>query len=233
VVDATCPLVARVHAKAKSFAEQGMHVVLIGKKGHDEIKGVMGEVPGCIHLVEGLDDIEQLDLGGERDIAILTQTTLIPHQAQALIAAIEERFPGKVIPPSLDVCYASQERQEAVRRMAPHCDLMLVIGSPNSSNSKRLVEEAARMGTLARLVDDESDVDLAWLAGVRTLGLTAGASAPEKLLESMIAFVGRLGGTTVFEGVPPQVEGATGPAPGEAPEPAGGPDAPPQMGERT
>lgn len=199
VVDATCPLVAKVHAKAKSFAERGLHVVLIGKKGHDEVMGVMGEAPDSIQLVENLEDIEQLDLDGGRNIAVLTQTTLIPHQVEDLIAALEQRFPGRIVPPGLDVCYASQERQHAVRRVAPHCDLMLVLGSPNSSNSKRLVEEAAQVGTSARLVDDESEVDLAWLSGVQTLGLTAGASAPESLLERMIDFVGSLGECDVRE----------------------------------
>ena len=199
VVDATCPLVARVHAKAKFHARRGRHIVLIGKKGHDEVEGVMGEVPEHIHLVEGPTDIESLDLDGRRDIAVLTQTTLIPHEVEDLIRALKDRFPEVVVSTALDVCYASQNRQEAVRRMSPQCDLVLVLGSRNSSNSKRLVEEASRLGTPARLVDDESEVDLAWLASVRTLGLTAGASAPESLLERMIDFMGTLGPVEIHE----------------------------------
>jgi 4-hydroxy-3-methylbut-2-en-1-yl diphosphate reductase len=201
VIDATCPLVARVHAKARDFAQQGRHIVLIGKKGHDEIEGVMGEAPEYIHLVEGPDDVKHLDLDGHRDLAVLTQTTLIPHQAETLIRAINERFPTVLVPDALDVCYASQNRQEAVRRIAPRCDLMLVLGSRNSSNSKRLVEEAVRLGTPAHLVDDESEIDLAWLSEVSTVGLTAGASAPESLVERVVAFMEALGQVRVEEQV--------------------------------
>jgi 4-hydroxy-3-methylbut-2-en-1-yl diphosphate reductase len=201
VVDATCPLVARVHSKAKRFAREGREVVLIGKRGHDEIEGVMGEAPDAMHLVEGLEDIDKLQLNGKSDIAVLTQTTLIPHQVESLVKALKGRFPELIVPSSPDICWASQNRQEAVRKVAPQCDLMLVLGSPNSSNSKRLVEEAKRMGTPAVLLDDETEIDPKWLAGVRTLGLTAGASAPESLIERTIAFLQTLGSVEVFEHV--------------------------------
>lgn len=193
VIDATCPLVAKVHAKAKHYVDRGFDVVLIGKKGHDEVEGVVGEARDSIHVVEKMADIADLNLDGGRQIAVLSQTTLIPHEVEVLVGALKRQFPGLHVPPGMDICYASQNRQEAVRRLAPHCDLVMVLGSENSSNSKRLVEEVRRMGTSARLVDDEADVDPAWLQGVRTLGLTAGASAPEALVERMIAFVGTLG----------------------------------------
>jgi len=213
IIDATCPLVARLHKRARMLVDQGHLVVFIGKKGHDETEGVVGEAPDRIVVVEDQGDIDRLAgedphaLGPhpptDAPIATLTQTTLVPHEVEALVAGLRERFPHLTVPQTTaqatDVCYASRNRQAAVRRVAPGCDWFLVIGSANSSNSKRLMEEAERMGTPAALVDDESDIDLARLAGVRTLGLTAGASAPEVLIERMLAFLGSLGPLEVRE----------------------------------
>ena len=208
-IDATCPLVARLHAKARLLVEQGHLIVFIGKKGHDETEGVVGEAPDSIVVVEDRGDIDRLDWGDARasepasladaTIATLTQTTLAPHDVEGLVAGLRERFPRLIVPRATDVCYASRNRQEAVRRVAPECDWFLVIGSASSSNSRRLMEEAQRMGTPAALVDDESDLDLARLVGVRTLGLTAGASAPELLVQRMLAFLEALGPLDVRE----------------------------------
>jgi 4-hydroxy-3-methylbut-2-enyl diphosphate reductase len=208
-IDATCPLVARLHAKARMLADQGHFIVFIGKKGHDETEGVVGEAPNSIVVVEDQADIDRLVDGDSRPfgarsladtpIATLTQTTLVPHEVEGLVAGLRGRFPHLIAPQTTDVCYASRDRQAAVRRVAPECDLFLVIGSANSSNSKRLLEEAEHMGTPAALMDDESDLDLARLVGVRTLGLTAGASAPEALVERMLAFLESLGPLDVRE----------------------------------
>ena len=208
-IDATCPLVARLHARARMLVDQGHRIVFVGKKGHDETEGVVGEAPDSIAVVEDQGDVDRLDGGdlpasephalANMPIATLTQTTLVPQEVEGLVAGLRERFPHLIVPQITDVCYASRNRQEAVRRVAPECDWFLVIGSANSSNSRRLMEEAERMGTPAALVDDETDLDLARLVGVRTLGLTAGASAPEVLVERMLAFLGSFGPLEVRE----------------------------------
>lgn len=197
-IDATCPLVARLHKRARMLVDQGCLVVFIGKKGHDETEGVVGEASDSIVVVEDQGDIDQL-ASANAPVATLTQTTLVPHEVEGLLAGLRARFPHLKAPQTSDVCYASRNRQAAVRRVAPKCDWFLVIGSTNSSNSKRLMEEAERAGTPAALVDDESDIDLARLVGVRTLGLTAGASAPEVLIERMLAFLRSLGPLEIRE----------------------------------
>ncbi|MGH2633364.1 MAG: 4-hydroxy-3-methylbut-2-enyl diphosphate reductase [Tepidiformaceae bacterium] len=199
VVDATCPLVTKVHSEAIRFARQGHEMVLIGHAGHDEVIGTIGEAPGRIRLVQDVDDVDALELAETPSLAYLSQTTLSVDDAGAIIGRLRERFPAIVAPPSADICYASQNRQEAVRELASEVDAFFVIGSQNSSNSRRLAEIAQEQGVPAYLIDDTSDIDPAWLSGVRAIGVTAGASAPEGLVEECLDyFQTRFGG--VIEG---------------------------------
>ncbi len=187
-VDATCPLVSKVHRQAERQIEKGQHILFIGHAGHPEVIGTMGQVPeGRITLVETLADVAALPFGPEDDLSFLTQTTLSVDDTREMVAAIQARYPRIVAPKAEDICYATSNRQAAVKRIAPATDLVLVIGAPNSSNSLRLVEVAERLGVTARLVQRASDIDPAWLDGVGTLGLTAGASAPEALVREVIA----------------------------------------------
>jgi 4-hydroxy-3-methylbut-2-en-1-yl diphosphate reductase len=195
VIDATCPLVAKVHAEARRFVERGDSVVLIGHEGHEEVEGTMGEAPGAIHLVERPEHVARLDLGPSR-VSYLTQTTLAVDETEEVVSALRERFDDVAGPPSDDICYATHNRQQALRDVARHSDLVLVVGSETSSNSKRLVEVAEREHTPARLIDDERQIRLEWLEGVRTVGLTAGASAPEQLVTRVIDALGELGTVT-------------------------------------
>ena len=190
-VDATCPLVSKVHRQAERQLEAGRHIVFIGHRGHPEVIGTMGQVPdGSITLVETLADVKALDFTADAALAFLTQTTLSVDDTREIVAALQDKYPGIVGPKAEDICYATSNRQAAVKAIAPGSDLVLVIGSPASSNSLRLVEVAQRMGTDARLIERASDIDPAWLDGVGTLGLTAGASAPEKLVREVIERLG-------------------------------------------
>lgn len=186
-LDATCPLVSKVHRQAERQLEAGRHIVFVGHKGHPEVIGTFGQVPeGTMTLVETLDDVSALDLPTDAPLAFLTQTTLSVDDTGEIVEALKARFPQIVGPKAEDICYATSNRQAAVKAIAPQCDLVLVIGAPNSSNSLRLVEVAQRFGTPARLIQRASEIDPDWLKGVETLGLTAGASAPEKLVREVV-----------------------------------------------
>ncbi|MHB1929734.1 MAG: 4-hydroxy-3-methylbut-2-enyl diphosphate reductase, partial [Acidimicrobiales bacterium] len=192
VVDATCPLVAKVHTEIRRFRDRGHQLVLIGHPGHDETEGTLGESDD-IRLVETPADVARLDLDPQRPVAYTTQTTLAPDETAETVAALRARYPQLVGPSASDICYATHNRQEAVRAIADECDVVLVVGSATSSNSRRLVEVAERAGVAAHLVDDEGDLDLAWLADAGTVGVTAGASAPEAIVGRVVRALGGLG----------------------------------------
>ena len=191
-LDATCPLVSKVHRQAERQIEAGRHIVFIGHKGHPEVIGTFGQVSeGGMTLVETLSDVAALAFPADARLAFLTQTTLSVDDTAAIVAALRARYPQIVGPKAEDICYATSNRQAAVKRIAPACDLVLVIGAPNSSNSLRLVEVAERCGTEARLIQRGSDIDPAWLEGVGTVGVTAGASAPEALVREVVERLGQ------------------------------------------
>ncbi len=191
-LDATCPLVSKVHRQAERHLEKGLHIVFIGHHGHPEVIGTMGQVPvGGMTLVETVADVAALDFAAETPLSFLTQTTLSVDDTADIIAALRVRYPDIVGPKAEDICYATSNRQAAVKVIAPGSDLVLVIGAPNSSNSLRLVEVAERCGTSARLIQRASEIDPAWLDGVGMLGLTAGASAPEALVREVIDQLGQ------------------------------------------
>ena len=186
-VDATCPLVSKVHRQAERQIEKGQHILFIGHAGHPEVIGTMGQVPeGQITLVETVEDVATLPFTPEDNLSFLSQTTLSVDDTAQIIAALQARFPNIVAPKAEDICYATSNRQAAVKAIAPDSDLVLVIGAPNSSNSLRLVEVAERLGTPARLIQRATEIDPTWLEGVGTIGLTAGASAPEELVREVI-----------------------------------------------
>jgi 4-hydroxy-3-methylbut-2-enyl diphosphate reductase len=187
-IDATCPLVTKVHVEAKKFAAQGYTIVLIGHAGHEEVEGTMGEAPEHIVLIETEEDVDDLEVEDPERVAFISQTTLSVDETAAIIRKLRERFPAIVGPRTDDICYATTNRQAAVRQMAEHCDLVLVIGSKNSSNSNRLVEVARDHGAESHLIDNESQVREEWLEGKRTVGITSGASAPEELVQRLVAF---------------------------------------------
>ncbi|HEX8984981.1 MAG TPA: 4-hydroxy-3-methylbut-2-enyl diphosphate reductase [Bryobacteraceae bacterium] len=189
VIDATCPLVTKVHLEAQRFARLGFTIVLIGHRDHDEVIGTLGEAPGCTVLVSSVADVDRLNPPDPERIAYLTQTTLSLDETRDIVARLKDRFPSIQAPPAQDICYATENRQLAVKAAAPQCDLLLVVGSQNSSNSKRLVEVSKNSGIPAYLVDDASQVEPAWIAGARTVVVTAGASAPENLVEDLVAFL--------------------------------------------
>jgi len=199
VIDATCPLVTKVHAEARRFARAGYAIVLVGHEGHEEVEGTTGEAPGAIRLLSQADEVDALDLNGHRRVAYLTQTTLAVDEADQVVAKLRERYPDLAGPGSDDICYATSNRQDAVKALAGECDVLLVIGSTNSSNSRRLVEVAAREGCPAFLLDDETEIDPSWLAGTRTVGVTAGASAPEVLVDRVVEALAGLGPIEVQE----------------------------------
>jgi 4-hydroxy-3-methylbut-2-enyl diphosphate reductase len=190
-LDATCPLVSKVHVEAERHHAAGRHIILIGHAGHPEVVGTMGQLPsGAISLVETVEDTEAFERPGDAPLAYATQTTLSVDDTAEILGALKRRFPELPDPHKEDICYATTNRQEAVKRLGAGCDLVLVVGSKNSSNSVRLVEVAIKAGARdARLVDDASHVDWAWLDGVSTLGITAGASAPERLIEDLVQAV--------------------------------------------
>jgi len=187
-IDATCPLVTKVHREAVRFAREGYTIVLVGHYGHEEVEGTMGEAPDRIVLVQSEQDVEELEVADPERVAYVTQTTLAVGETSAILQRLRERFPSIVGPRTDDICYATTNRQAAVQQMAGKCDLMLVIGSRNSSNSLRLVEVARDCGTEAHLIDSAREVDEHWLAGTRVVGISSGASAPEELVSELVDF---------------------------------------------
>jgi 4-hydroxy-3-methylbut-2-enyl diphosphate reductase len=198
-IDATCPLVTKVHVEAKKFAAQGYTIVLIGHAGHEEVEGTMGEAPDSIVLIERESDVETLEVADPERVAYISQTTLAVDETRAIIARLRERFPNITGPRTDDICYATTNRQAAVRQMAGECDLVLVIGSRNSSNSNRLVEVARDHGADSYLIDHEAEVREEWLEGKRVVGITSGASAPEELVQRLVDFFRARGTDDVSE----------------------------------
>jgi 4-hydroxy-3-methylbut-2-enyl diphosphate reductase len=198
-IDATCPLVTKVHLEAIKYAREGYTIILIGHEGHDEVIGTMGEAPGQMKLVETAVDVERLEVPDPAKVAYLTQTTLSVDDANVVIAALRERFPRIANPPKDDICYATQNRQEAVRELAAGADLVLVLGSQNSSNSRRLAEIAQSMGIPAHLIDGVSEIQNDWFEDVQTVLITAGASAPEDVVQECIDYLASNYGATMVE----------------------------------
>jgi 4-hydroxy-3-methylbut-2-enyl diphosphate reductase len=192
IIDATCPLVTKVHNQGQRYSGLGRTVILIGHAGHVEVEGTLGRISGPVHLVENRDDVERLDLPDDTPIAYITQTTLSVDDTRATIAAIKSRFHDVIGPETRDICYATQNRQTAVRQLCEHVELLLVVGAANSSNSNRLREIGAECGVPSYLVADGGEIDPNWLAGKQTIGITAGASAPDVLVEDVIAALARL-----------------------------------------
>ncbi len=199
VIDATCPLVSKVHAEARRFDARGDTIVLIGHRGHEEVEGTMGEAPDAIQLVESAEDVEQLEIEDPAKVSYLMQTTLAVDESRTVVDALGRKFPALTGPSSDDICYATTNRQNAIRAVAAESDVVLVIGSANSSNSVRLVELASRECGEAHLIDDESGIEPSWLIGKRRVGITAGASAPPKLVERVVEALGGLGPITTDE----------------------------------
>jgi 4-hydroxy-3-methylbut-2-en-1-yl diphosphate reductase len=197
LIDATCPLVTKVHHEARRYARDGKDIVLIGHEGHQEVIGTMGQAPRSINLVETPEDVDGLALGEDADVAYITQTTLSMDETAGVVDRLRQRFPMLHNPKKDDICYATQNRQDAVKVLAERCDLILVVGSQTSSNSKRLVEVSVDRSVPAYLVDEASEIDEAWLEGVDTVGLTSGASAPEVLVEEVVDWFAARGVTHV------------------------------------
>ena len=225
VIDATCPLVTKVHLEAIRFARMGFEILLVGHAGHEEVEGTMGEAASQIRLVSSVEEAERIAVKDPQRVAFITQTTLSMEDTRPIIDTLRRRFPGIRVPGKDDICYATQNRQVAVRALAKEAPVILVVGSRNSSNSNRLVEEAQLAGARAYLVDDASQVDPAWLAGVQTVGITSGASAPEFLVAEILRRLGAGGAATVEEvatvvedvhfPLPAEVAGVT-PSPGSS-----------------
>jgi 4-hydroxy-3-methylbut-2-enyl diphosphate reductase len=223
VIDATCPLVTKVHVEAVKFARQGYSLVLIGHRDHDEIEGTLGEAPDVTQVVSSVEEVATLEVPDANRVAYLTQTTLSLDEARDIIQALKEKFPNIIGPHSQDICYATENRQVAVKNVAHEADLVLVVGSDNSSNSNRLVEVSRNLSTNAFLIENASAIDPAWLEGVTTIALTAGASAPEVLVGEVIDYLQRNGFGTVEEvevmpehvrfGLPPEIVQAIAAAP--------------------
>ena len=229
VIDATCPLVTKVHVEAVKFAKQGYSLVLVGHRDHDEIEGTLGEAPEATQVVSNVAEVEALVVPDPNRVAYLTQTTLSLDEARDIISALKVKFPNIAGPHTQDICYATENRQVAVRNVAPGADLVLVVGSTNSSNSNRLVEVSNNLGTKAYLIDNSAAIDPAWLEGVDSVAVTAGASAPEVLVEDVINYLQRNGYAGVEEvevmpenvrfGLPPEIIQAIGGAGGAQPIP--------------
>jgi len=198
-IDATCPLVTKVHVEARKFAAQGYTIILIGHEGHEEVEGTTGEAPDNILLVQTADEVDDLEVPDSERVAFITQTTLSVDETTQIIARLRDRFPAVVSPKSDDICYATTNRQIAVKQLARECDLVLVIGSTNSSNSNRLVEVAREHGADSHLIDNHTQVREEWLEGVETVGITSGASAPEELVERLVAFFRERGADDISE----------------------------------
>jgi 4-hydroxy-3-methylbut-2-enyl diphosphate reductase len=200
VIDATCPLVTKVHKEARRFADEGYEILLIGHRGHEEIEGTQGEAPEKITVVNDTEEAERVEVVDPAKVMWLSQTTLSVDETLQTVDRLRRRFPLLVSPPSDDICYATQNRQDVVKQIAPHCDLVIVVGSTNSSNSVRLVEVALDAGSpRAELVDDAGEIPDAWLAGVETVGLTSGASVPEELVTEVLAHLAERGFDEVEE----------------------------------
>ncbi|MEL6529971.1 MAG: 4-hydroxy-3-methylbut-2-enyl diphosphate reductase [Pseudomonadota bacterium] len=192
-LDATCPLVSKVHRQAERQIEKGRHIIFIGHEGHPEVIGTMGQVePGQMTLVENIEDVDKLPFDADEPLAYLTQTTLSVDDTREVIEALEWRYPNIRGPKAEDICYATSNRQAAVKELARDCDLVLVVGAPNSSNSLRLVEVAERLGTPGKLIQRAEEIDPAWVEGIKTIGLTAGASAPEVLVREVVDALAKL-----------------------------------------
>jgi 4-hydroxy-3-methylbut-2-enyl diphosphate reductase len=198
-IDATCPLVTKVHVEARKFAEVGYTIVLIGHEGHEEVEGTTGEAPDSIVLVQTAADVDALEVEDPSRVAFITQTTLSVDETAQIIARLREKFPEITSPKSDDICYATTNRQLAVKALARECDLVLVIGSRNSSNSNRLVEVAREHGAASHLIDFATQVQEKWLEGVETVGITSGASAPEELVEGLVQFFRERGAEDISE----------------------------------
>jgi 4-hydroxy-3-methylbut-2-enyl diphosphate reductase len=224
VIDATCPLVTKVHIEAVKFAKQGYSLVLIGHRDHDEIEGTLGEAPDVTQVVSNVAEVEALKVPDPNRVAYLTQTTLSLDEARDIIHALKLKFPNIVGPHSQDICYATENRQVAVRNVAHNAGLVLVVGSTNSSNSNRLVEVSRNLGTLGYLIDNSQAINPAWLKDVSTVAVTAGASAPEILVEDVVNYLRQSGFSSVEEvevmpenvrfGLPPEIVQAIGSASG-------------------
>jgi 4-hydroxy-3-methylbut-2-enyl diphosphate reductase len=197
VFDATCPLVTKVHVEVTKKLREGYEIVMIGHRGHPEAEGTMGQADSGMHLVETVEDVARLQVRDGARLAYVTQTTLSVDDAQAIVAALKVRFPAIRGPKKDDICYATQNRQDAVKFMTPRCEVVIVVGSPNSSNSNRLREVAENMGAQAYMVDSAADLRPEWVAGKRSVGVTAGASAPEVLVEQLVARLKELGAGSV------------------------------------
>jgi 4-hydroxy-3-methylbut-2-en-1-yl diphosphate reductase len=198
-IDATCPLVTKVHVEARKFAAEGYTIVLVGHAGHEEVEGTMGEAPDQIVLIESVEDVDQLEVGDPTKMAYISQTTLSVDETRAIINRLRERFPAIVGPRTDDICYATTNRQAAVKQLARECDLVLVIGSSNSSNSNRLVEVAEECGCPAHLIDHPDQVSDEWLEDKRVIGITSGASAPEGLVQHLVEFFRSRGTSDIGE----------------------------------
>ncbi|MGH9469760.1 MAG: 4-hydroxy-3-methylbut-2-enyl diphosphate reductase [Terriglobia bacterium] len=197
VIDATCPLVTKVHLELIRYVRERYSVVLIGHRDHDEVIGTLGEAPGLVHLITSVDDVDHLQVRDPEHVAYLTQTTLSVDDTAEIVAKLKQRFPMIVSPPGEDICYATQNRQSAVKTVAAQIDLLLVVGARNSSNSNRLVEVAEDARSKAYLVNDASEIQSAWLEGQRRIGITAGASTPEVLVEEVVAYLRERGYTQI------------------------------------
>ncbi len=198
-IDATCPLVTKVHQEARRFADEGYDILLIGHEGHEEVVGTMGEAPDRIRLVQGPEEADALELGDGKKVAWLSQTTLSVDETQQTVERLRERLPMLIDPPSDDICYATQNRQEAIKQVAAESDLVIVVGSRNSSNSVRLVEVSRELGAAAHLVDAAVEIDESWLDGVKTVGVTSGASVPEILVRGVLQWLAERGFGDVHE----------------------------------
>lgn len=199
VFDATCPLVTKVHVEVAKMHDGRREIVMIGHAGHPEVEGTMGQVSGRMYLVESVEDVEKLAVQDPNNLAFVTQTTLSVDDARAITEALRRRYPDILGPKKDDICYATQNRQDAVKALAKRCDAVIVVGSPNSSNSNRLREVAANLGVPAYMLDNVADLDPAWVAGKEVVGVTAGASAPEVLVEAVIERLRQLGAQSVAE----------------------------------
>ena len=199
VIDATCPLVTKVHVEAKRFAREGYTLLLIGHQGHEEVEGTMGEAPAAMRLVQTVEAARAVQVPDPEKVAVITQTTLSVDDTQAIIDVLKARFPKLVAPAKDDICYATQNRQNAVKAIAKEAEVILVIGAKNSSNSIRLTEVAQDAGRRAYLINEAREIDPAWFAGVDCVGVTSGASAPEHLVQDVVAFLKTLGATEVEE----------------------------------
>jgi 4-hydroxy-3-methylbut-2-enyl diphosphate reductase len=188
IIDATCPLVTKVHSEARKFARNEFTIVLIGHVGHEEVEGTMGEAPANMRLVSSVEDVAGLEVDDSDKVAYLTQTTLSLNDTKQIVDALREKFPAMQGPPSADICYATQNRQEAVQALAARADLILVVGARNSSNSNRLVEEAVNAGARAHLINDVGSIQESWFDGLTTVGVTSGASAPEDLVQDVVSY---------------------------------------------